>query len=94
MPLLTYHKRVFRGLFLNISRQTEEDMWSIGLKLGSECHLTTYTPLLGIESFEDLPDDDREIIMWGTGLSVINVKSATCPHHKHICLKHYATKVT
>ena len=66
---------------------------SIEFQPGSEC-LTTYTPLLGTEYFEDLPADDREILMWGTGLSIINVKLTTCPHHKHVYLKCYATKVT
>ena len=66
---------------------------SIGIQFRSEC-LTTYAPLLGIKYFEDLPDDDREILMWRTGLSLINVKSTTCLHHKHVHLKRYATKVT
>ncbi|XP_047129865.1 uncharacterized protein LOC124809907 [Hydra vulgaris] len=67
---------------------------SIGINLESECHLTTYTPLLGIEYFEDIPDYEREILMWRTGLSIINVKSTTCLHLKHVYLKRYATKLT
>ena len=35
---------------------------SIGIKLESECHLATYTLLLGIESFEDIPEYEREIL--------------------------------
>nr|XP_047142914.1 ARL14 effector protein-like [Hydra vulgaris] len=67
---------------------------SIGIKLESECHLATYTLLLGIEPFEDIPEYEREILMWRTGLSIINVKPTTCLHHKHIYLKRYATKLT
>ena len=67
---------------------------SIGINLESECYLTTYTSLLGIEPFEDIPKYEREILMWRTGFSIINVKTTTCLHHKHIYLKRYTTKLT
>ena len=47
--------------------------------------------MLGIESFADLPDDHREKLIWKTELSIMNVKSITCFHHKHVYLKCYAT---
>ena len=67
---------------------------SIGINLESECHRTTYTSLLGIEPFEDIPEYEREILMWRTGFSIINIKPTTCLHHKHIYLKRYTTKLT
>jgi hypothetical protein len=67
---------------------------SIGINLESECHLTTYTSLLGIEPFEDIIEYEREILMWRTGLSIINIKPTTCLHHKHVYLKRYTTKLT
>ncbi|XP_065644790.1 uncharacterized protein LOC136075457 isoform X3 [Hydra vulgaris] len=65
----------------------------IGIKLEIECYLATYILLLGIESIEDIPEYKREVLMWRTELSIINVKATTCLHHKHVYLKHYATKL-
>lgn len=65
---------------------------SIGILQGSECHLKTYTTLYQIEPFEDLSSDVREILMWRTGLTLINYKATTCLHHKHVYLKRYVQK--
>ncbi|XP_065642637.1 ARL14 effector protein-like [Hydra vulgaris] len=67
---------------------------SIRINLESECHLTIYISLLGIEPFEDIPEYKREILIWRTGLLIINVKPTTCLHHKHVYLKRYITKLT
>ncbi|XP_065683821.1 ARL14 effector protein-like [Hydra vulgaris] len=47
-----------------------------------------------MESFEDIPEYEREILMWRTGLSIINVKPTTGLHHKNVYLKLYAPKLT
>ena len=67
---------------------------STGINLESECHLTTYTSLLGTEPLEDIPEYEREILMWRTGFSIINVKPTTCLRHNYIYLKRYTTKLT
>ena len=44
---------------------------SIAILSESQCHQTTYSKTVGIEHFDDLPSEDREIMMWRTGLSII-----------------------
>ncbi|XP_065642464.1 uncharacterized protein LOC136074093 [Hydra vulgaris] len=70
-----FHKNISIFLVMANSQQC-----FIGINLKSECHLTTYTSLLGIEPFENIPENDREISMWRTGLSIKNVKPTACLH--------------
>lgn len=64
---------------------------SIAILSESQCHQTTYSKTVGIEHFDDLPSEDREIMMWRTGLSIINSNPTTCQHHKYVYLKRYAS---
>ena len=67
---------------------------SIGILLESQCHQTTYSKTVSIEPFDNLPREDREILMWRTGPSIINSNPTTSLHHKYVYLKRYASKQT
>ena len=67
---------------------------STGTLLESQCHQTTYSKTVGIEPFDNLPWEGREILMWRTGLSKTNSNPTTCLHHKYVYLKCYASKET
>ena len=57
---------------------------STGTLLESQCHQTTYSKTVGIEPFDNLPWEGREILMWRTGLSITNSNPTTCLHHMFI----------
>ena len=52
---------------------------SVGLLDESKCHLTTYSKTIGIEYIKNYANDERDVFMWRTGLSMLNIEATTCP---------------
>ena len=77
-----------------LSNMETNQQCSIGILFESQCHQTTYSKTVGMEPFDNLPCEDREILMWRTGLSIINSNPTTCLHHRYVYLKCYASKQT
>eukprot|EP00795_Rhopilema_esculentum_P007366 gene7366-13102_t len=67
---------------------------SIGENIGTPCHLKSYSRNQGIQKLDDLDLEEREIIWWRSGLSILNVGADICLHHKHKILKRYVIEET
>ena len=57
---------------------------SVGNLTGTECHLKTYKTTIGMELLSELPSDERETLMWRTGLTILNLDPTICFHHKYV----------
>ena len=64
----------------------------VGILTGTECHLRTYSKIVGIESMLDLPPETREVLMWRTGITLLNVDPSICFHHKYVHLNRFSSQ--
>ena len=59
---------------------------------GKTCHVTTYCSTTGLISIYLLDSQEREVILWRAGLSMINVDTTLCHHHNYILSKRFVIK--
>ena len=52
-----------------------------------ECHKLTYVSISGKSFIRDFDPVQREVLMWRSGLSLINAD--VCLHHEYVLLKCY-----
>ena len=69
-----------------------EAQYSVGIRSESKCNLKTYSKTVGVESVFEIEADTREILLWRSGLTILNVNATVCCCHKYILLNHYATQ--
>ena len=63
---------------------------SVGKISGNgKCHQTTYVKIPGDEMLASLPPETREVIMWWSNLTMLNVNATICFHHKYVLLKRF-----
>lgn len=62
---------------------------TVGSVNGESCHLTTYCTSSGLISIESLDVETREIILWRSGLSMLNNDASICHHHKYLLCKRF-----
>ena len=54
-----------------------------------ECHLTTYSKIVVIDLLLEIEPESRKILMWRTGVTILNSNAIVCFHHKHVFLNRY-----
>ena len=57
----------------------------------SEFHLKIYSKPISTEYLEEFETDERTILIWRTGLSIINIKPTICLYRSYAFLKHCAS---
>ena len=65
---------------------------TFGYFTGKTCHVTTYCSNTGLISIDLLDPQEREVILWRAGLSMINVDTTLCHHHNYILSKRFFMK--
>ena len=66
--------------------------WTFGYFTGKTCHVTTYCSTTGLISNDLLDPQERRVILWRAGLSMINVDTTLCHHHNCILSKRFVMK--
>ena len=59
---------------------------------GKNCHGTTDCSTTGLYWIDFLDPQEREVILWRDGLSMINVDTILCHHHNYILSKRFVMK--
>ena len=54
-----------------------------------ECHKLTYVSIAVKSFIRDFDPVQQEVLMWHSGLSLINADADVCLHHKYLLLKRY-----
>lgn len=62
---------------------------SVGLTLKTECHKQSYSKRIGLKNLESFDWKEREVILWRSGLSIVNVNATICHHHEHTVLHRF-----
>ena len=65
---------------------------TFGYFAGKTCHVTTYCSTTGLISIYLLDPQEREVILWRAGLSMINVDTTLCYHLNYILSKRFVIK--
>ena len=68
-----------------------EAQCTAGIRSESKCNLKTYSKTVGVESVFEIELDTTEIMLWRSGLIILN-NAIICCHHKYILLNCYATQ--
>ena len=66
-----------------------ERQCTVGNISETKCHLTTYSKTVGTNTFMELEPETREILMWRTGITILNANATICYHHKYVFHKRY-----
>lgn len=64
----------------------------VGKVIETPCHLTTYVKRTEEVLLQNLDPKIREVIMWRSGLSLINMNATICLHHKYVMWKRKDTQ--
>ena len=59
---------------------------------GKTCCVTTYCSTIGLILIDLLDVQEREVILWTAGLSMIKVDACLCHYHKNILNKKFIMK--
>ncbi len=62
---------------------------SVGVLLGDACHKLTFCRKTGFHKLDSFPTEDREVIMWRSGLTILNIDANICYHHEQLMNKRY-----
>ena len=62
---------------------------SYGLISGDECHKKTYSKECKLKLINEFDSEQRELIYWRSGLSVINLNAKVCSHHEYWLLNQF-----
>ena len=62
---------------------------TVGTYYGGSCHLTTYCKKTGSIELDSLDYESKEIILWRSGLSMLNINASICLHHQYVLLKRF-----
>ena len=55
-------------------------------------HVNSYCSTTGLISIDLLNPEEREVILWRAGLSMINIDTTLCHHHNYILSKRFVMK--
>ena len=66
-----------------------EPICTVGYITGSACHQNTYVIGTNVSELSGLEMATREIILWRSGLSILNINATICSHHKYIVYKRF-----
>ena len=66
-----------------------ESIYTIGCITGSACHLNIHVNGTNVSELSDLEVATREIILWGNGLSIVNIGATLCSHHLYVLYKRF-----
>ena len=67
------------------------DQCSVGVSLKYLCIKQSYCRKTGLKELESFPSDDREVIIWRSGLSSINKNATNCCHHEQTILQRFSS---
>lgn len=62
---------------------------SVGVLLGDTCHKLTFCRKTGFRKLGSFSSEDREVIMWRSGLTILNIDANICYHHEQLMNKRY-----
>ena len=62
---------------------------SYGTMNDEECHILTYVSISGKSFIRDFDSVEQEVLLWCSGLSLINVDADICLHHEYVFFKCY-----
>ena len=68
-----------------------ERVCAISNILGDPCHKLSYCRKIGLKKIELFDSEMREVIMWRSGLSVLNVGAEICLHHEQLLTSRFAS---
>ena len=69
-----------------------ESIYTIGCITGSACHQNIYVKVTNVSELSDLEMATREIVLWRSGLSIVNISVTLCSHHLYVLYRRFPTK--
>ena len=69
-----------------------EAQYSVGIRSGSKPNMKTQSKTVGLESVFETEPDTKKIMLWRSGLTILNVKPTVCCHRKYTLLNGYTTQ--
>ena len=62
---------------------------TVGEYLGDSCHQLKFCRKVGLKKLDSFDVDAREVIMWRTGVSILNVDADICFHHEKVVTQRF-----
>ena len=69
-----------------------ESIYTIGCITGSACHQNIYVKVTNVSELSDLEMATREIMLWRSGLSIVNISVTLCSHHLYLLYRRFPTQ--
>ena len=94
-PKLTYNRSKTAGESYNSILQPVgkmESIYTIGCITGSACHQNIYVKGTNVSELSDLEMATKEIILWRSGLSIMNISATLCFRHLYVLYKRFPTQ--
>ena len=67
---------------------TEFQDCSVGYQIHDQCHKVCYSRCKGLVEFQSLSNDDRELLVWRSGVN-LSPKDTICFHHEKVFLSRF-----
>ena len=95
-PKLTYNRSKQQEKITTVSCNQsgkKESICTIGCMTGSACHQNIYVKGTNVSELSDLEMATKVIILWRSGLSIMNISAATlCSHHLYVLYKRFPSQ--
>ena len=91
ISLFTYHLSLSHSPYSKYTWLTDYKMEKCfyGTMNDEECHKLTYISISCKNFIWDFDPVEREVLMWHSGLSLINADADVCLHHEYVLFKRY-----
>ncbi|XP_065643371.1 uncharacterized protein LOC136075062 [Hydra vulgaris] len=63
---------------------------SVGILSNDQCHKMVHTKSIGLKDLSSYSERNRNLLLWRSGLSILNVNVKICLHHEQILLNRFA----
>ncbi|XP_047122478.2 ARL14 effector protein-like [Hydra vulgaris] len=63
---------------------------TVGILSNDQSHKMVYTKSIGLKDLSSYSEKDRNLLLWRSGLSILNVNVKICLHHEQILLNRFA----
>ena len=69
----------------------DEDLCKVGILSNDQCHKMVYTKSTGLTDISSYSKRERNLLLWRSGLSILNVNVKICFHHEQLLLNRFAS---
>ena len=63
---------------------------SVGVNMKDPCHKLSFCRKTGFKKINSIVAEKKEILLWRSGLSILNVNADTCVHHEQLLTNKYS----